>query len=388
MKRLLFKVSGALLRAHRYLDWRLKMGAGFTPRRVRYPERIGTKKIVHVIGNFIVGGSTQLIVDIIEGTSDEYCHKIVVPHLEERLAYGPVDIHAFAIEQLRELSKWLANEQPEIVHIHYFVRPADRLSETALWYETVFRICEELELKVVQNVNVPTFPHRSAAVVHNVFVSHYVERRFNSVAAESSVIYPGSDFAHFRNDDVDSLPAHNIGMVYRLDDDKLRPDAIEVFIEVARKHPGIRCYIAGGGSLLNGFQKRVREERLGRTIQLTGFVGYDELPALYRKFSIFVAPVHEESFGQVVPFAMSMGLCVAGYDTGALSEILGSRETLVRAGNVGDLAQTIVELANDAERRKSLARGNVTRARDLFSVQTMIGHFRELYDRVVSTGRV
>lgn len=382
MKRMLFKFSGALFRAHRYLDWRLKMGPGFTPRKVRYPEKIGTKKVVHVIGNFIVGGSTQLIVDIIERTSDEYCHKIVVPYLEERLAYGPVDIHTFSVAQLRELSKWLAAEQPQFVHIHYFVRPEDRLSEAALWYETVFRICEDLGLKVVQNVNVPTYPHQSSAVVHNVFVSHYVERRFNNASSEYSVIYPGSDFTHFRNDDVDSLPASSIGMVYRLDDDKLRPDAIEVFIEVAKKHPSIRCYIVGGGRLRNGFQRRVREERLENAITLTGFVAYEELPALYSRFSIFVAPVHEESFGQVVPFAMSMGLCVAGYDTGALSEILGTNETLVAAGNVGELARTIVTLANDADKRKLLARGNVKRARELFSVEGMIARYWDLYDRI------
>ena len=170
------------------------------------------------------------------------------------------------------------------MHIHYFVRPPDRLSESALWYGTVFGICEELGLRVIQNVNVPTYPHPSPAVVHNVFVSHYVERGFNNVRSEHSVIYPGSDFAHFKNDDVDSLPSHSIGMVYKLDDGKLRPDVIEVFIGVAKKHPGIRCYIAGGGCLLNGFQKRVREERLEKRIQLAGFVGYDELPALYRKF--------------------------------------------------------------------------------------------------------
>ena len=75
-ERLLFKVSGALFRAHRYLDWRLKMGAGFVPRRSDTRRRSGTKKVVHVIGNFIVGGSTQLIVDIIEGTLTSTADKI------------------------------------------------------------------------------------------------------------------------------------------------------------------------------------------------------------------------------------------------------------------------------------------------------------------------
>ena len=199
------------------------MGGGFRPRVVRYPDKRGIKKIVHVIGNFIVGGSSQLVVDIIEGTSDEYVHKIVVPYTEEQLAYQPVDIRAFSITELRELSAWLEDENPDFVHIHYFVRPSDKHSDGALWYETVFKICEELGLKVIQNVNVPTQPHPSLAVIHNVFVSEYVRREFNNVGTESSVIYPGSDFSHFQNEDIDRLPEKSIGMVYRLGYRAVRP---------------------------------------------------------------------------------------------------------------------------------------------------------------------
>jgi glycosyltransferase involved in cell wall biosynthesis len=383
IKKVLFKISGALLRAHRYLDWRLKMGSGFKPRVVRYPDKRGTKKVVHVIGNFIVGGSSQLVVDIIEGTSDAYLHKIVVPYTEEQLAYQPVDIHAFSITELRDLSAWLENEKPEFVHIHYFVRPADKHTDGALWYETVFKICEDLGLKVIQNVNVPTHPNPSPAVVHNVFVSEYVRREFNNVETESSVIYPGSDFSHFQNDDIDRLPDKSIGMVYRLDNDKLRPDAIEVFIEAVKKDPAIKGHIVGGGQLLDDFKRRVRDEGLESNISFAGFVSYDDLPAIYRRFSIFVAPVHDESFGQVTPFAMGMGMCVAGYDTGAMSEILGSVETLARTGDVKALATIIVGLVNDAVRRKNLGLANREIAIKKFSVEQMVREYRELYSRVL-----
>jgi glycosyltransferase involved in cell wall biosynthesis len=384
IKQVLFKISGALLRAHRYLDWRLKMGGGFKPRVVRYPEKLGTKKIVHVIGNFIAGGSSQLVVDIIEGTSDEYLHKIVVPYTEEQLAYQPVDIHAFPITRLRELSKWLENEKPEFVHIHYFVRSADKHSDGALWYETVFKICEELDLKVIQNVNVPTHPNPSPAVIHNVFVSDYVRREFNNVATDSSVIYPGSDFSHFKNEDVDRLPEKSIGMVYRLDNDKLRSDAIEVFIETVKKDPTIKARVVGVGHFLNEYKRRVREEDLESNISFTGFVSYDDLPAMYKRFSIFVAPVHDESFGQVTPFAMGMGMCVAGYNTGAMSEILGTDETLRPTGDVDTLATLIVELANDTDRRKNIGLANRERASQSFPVEHMLRQYRELYSRVLS----
>ena len=383
IKRLLHKLSAALLKAHNRLDSRLQVDGNFKRRTVRYPVKRGSRKIVHVIGNFIVGGSSQLVVDIIEGTSDEYYHEIVVPQLDSRLGYEVRDIHAFGITQLRELTAWLADERPELVHIHYFVRDCDRHSDGALWYETIFKICEDLGLKVIQNVNVPTRPHRNTSVVHNVFVSEYVRREFNDVGdVESSVIYPGSDFEHFRND-IDSLPEKAIGMVYRLDQDKLRSDAIEVFIAVVKLDPAIRALIVGGGYFLEDFKRRVSDERLDEKISFGGLVSYDRLPEMYRRFSIFVAPVHEESFGQVTPFAMGMGMCVAGYNTGAIPEILGSGETLAPTGDVDALARIIVDIANDPERRKRIGAENRRRAVENFSVGPMVDRYRTLYADVL-----
>lgn len=364
------------------------MGFDFKPYTIKYPEKRGTKKIVHVIGNFIVGGSTQLVVDLIERTSDEYLHKVVVPTLEARLAYQPLDIRAFSIRELQDLSEWLKDEEPELVHIHYFVRDADQYTEGALWYQTVFDICEDLGLKVVQNINVPTHPHHSSAIVHNVFVSEFVDRNYNNSTASHSVIYPGSDFSHFRNDDVDSLPSKSIGMVYRLDDDKLRSDAIEVFIQVAKQDPEIRSYIVGNGLFLDDFKQRVREEKLEKRIIFTGLVSYDKLPEMYKKFSIFVAPVHDESFGQVTPFAMSMGQCVAGYNTGAIPEILGYIDTLVTTGDVNGLAKVIVQLANNPKRRKELGSRNRQRSNEQFAVGQMIAQYRRLYHRFISAAEL
>jgi glycosyltransferase involved in cell wall biosynthesis len=113
-------------------------------------------------------------------------------------------------------------------------------------------------------------------------------------------------------------------------------------------------------------KRRVREEDLESNISFTGFVSYDDLPAMYKRFSIFVAPVHDESFGQVTPFAMGMGMCVAGYNTGAMSEILGTDETLRPTGDVDTLATLIVELANDSGRRKNIGLANRERAVRIF----------------------
>ena len=95
--------------------------------------------------------------------------------------------------------------------------------------------------------------------------------------------------------------------------------------------------------------------------------------------AIFVAPVWKESFGQVAPMAMNFGLPVAGYDVGALSEILGSAETLAPVGDSQRLAAIILDLLENRRRREKLGARNRTRAQTLFSMESMVAAYRQLY---------
>jgi glycosyltransferase involved in cell wall biosynthesis len=81
---------------------------------------------------------------------------------------------------------------------------------------------------------------------------------------------------------------------------------------------------------------------------------------------------------------MSMGLTVAGYDTGALSEILGYKETLIPYEDVEGLSDLIVRLVNDPHKRLMLGQINQERAFNNFSVETMISKYRELYKQYIS----
>lgn len=378
------KFSSFLYRVHRYLDRNFKEKSRFTPYQLNYQPSGSPHKIIHVNGNFVIGGSTQLIVDLIERTSDRYTHQVIVPEHPDPLPYQPVPIRCFDLNKLTALRDHLASEKPSLVHIHYWVRHAHRYRDFALWYQAIFNMCSELGLKVIQNINVPTSPLHNPAVAHNVFVSNYVKDEFNDTMVPASVIYPGSDFSHFSKPGNHSLPTNTIGMVYRLDTDKLNAEAIEVFIEAVKRKPSLHCLIVGGGYYLRQYKKRVKEEKQTGNFTFTGVVSYKDLPAYYEKIGLFITPVHDESFGQVTPFAMSMGVPVAGYKTGALNEILGSSDTLVDYGNISALADLIVQLTNDPQRMQLLGQQNKERAHRLFSVETMIGEYTKLYDRLLA----
>ena len=378
------KISSFLLKSHRYINRRIALKTRVPPRILNYQSSPGKPVIFHFNGNFVIGGSSQLIADIVERTSDKYSHHIIVRGYPRPLPYQPLHISEFSVSQLPELFDHLRKEKPALVHIHYWVRSIHRYYDFALWYNAIFRMCGELKLKVIQNINVPTQPFDSPAVIHNVFVSRYVMNEFsgNNITA-SSVIYPGSDVGHFTCSENHSFPENTIGMVYRLDRDKLDEKAIEVFIKAVKKKPEIFCYIIGGGFYLDYYKQRVKEEGLKKRFNFTDFVSYESLPGHYKKIGVIVAPVHDESFGQVTPFAMCMGLPVVGYDTGALSEILGSKSTLVKYGDSEALANLIVEMVNNPQRRKQLGGENKKRAQACFSVEKMTEEYENLYNSVL-----
>lgn len=385
-KKAALKVSNRALRHHQRVNAWLKSFDGSeqrAPYLLRNNPSTADRRVVHFNGNFSVGGSTQLIVDLIELMSDSYRQEVIVPFLPPRLPYQPVDVRAFDTTQLEEVRSLLKGHRPDLVHIHYWSRAENRFDATGVWYASVLAICAELDLPVIQNVNVPTKPMRGDPIRCNVFVSEFVRSNFDEGAVPSEVIYPGSDFTHFEQTE-DRGFLDTIGMVYRLDNDKLSARSIEPFILVARARTTTRSIIVGEGGLSNYFRHRVEQEGLGDRIHFVGMVSYADLPKWYERMNLFVAPVHNESFGQVSPFAMSMGLPIAGYDVGALPEILGSNDTLVDVGDEKALANLILELLSAPDQLSRLGAANRQRAHALFSRPAMIDRYRRLYSEVLA----
>jgi glycosyltransferase involved in cell wall biosynthesis len=379
MQSWLRRFSALLQRGHKFIDRRLEAKTVVPPRLLKYQTKTGAPTIIHFNGNFVIGGTSQLIADLVERTSEKYDHHIIVPKHPRPLPYQPLSITEYSLAQMPLLYEWLEKQKPSLVHIHYWVRPMHRYYDFGLWYEALFKICEDLQLKVIQNVNVPTHPFPGSSVTHNVFVSHYLQKEFNNSQTPATVIYPGSDMQHFSGSN-EGLSSNTIGMVYRLDSDKLNKEAIEVFIAAAKKKKAIHCYIVGGGYFLDYYKQRVKAEGLAQQFTFTGFVSYDSLPDHYKKIGVIVAPVHDESFGQVTPFAMGMGIPVVGYDTGALSEILGSSDDLVPYGDSNALAEKAIALLSDPVRARQTGERNRDRARQLFSIEKMISEYEYLYD--------
>ena len=331
-------------------------------------------RVAHVIANFMTGGSSRLVVDIVERLGEGYSHKVFTSFIPTPPAYEGVDVAVFPGPQVAaSLRQSIEAFAPDIVHLHYWGDTDEP------WYRQAFEAVAALDVPIVENVNTPVAPLVHDLIARYVFVSRTVLDEYGAGARPAQVVYPGSDFSLFTRPEDAPLARDCIGMVYRLEPDKLNESSIDPLIHAVRERPGTHAIVVGGGRLLAPFQEKVASAGLAPSFTFTGYVAYEALPALYEQFSVFVAPVWKESFGQVSSFAMSMGIPVVGYRAGAMPEIVCDDTLLAEPQDAPALGRIIVGLLDDRERSVRVGRANRDRIRDQFSVESMVEQYRRIY---------
>jgi 2-polyprenyl-3-methyl-5-hydroxy-6-metoxy-1,4-benzoquinol methylase/glycosyltransferase involved in cell wall biosynthesis len=357
-----------------------KISAAYLVKQPQPVTRAGQRpRILYALANFMTGGTSRLVVDLIEHLGDHYDQEVLTSFIPSPPAYEGVTIREFRhLDSPSPVLEELKRFRPDILHVHYWGDCDEP------WYRQVFLAAEQFGCVIIQNVNTPVTPF-NAPVFRNVYVSDYVLDTFGPGDHRGLVINPGSNFELFTRENLSDIPDDWIGMVYRLEKDKLDQRAIEPFIEVVRRRPRTRVLIIGGGTFQEPYMEAVREAGLEQAFEFPGYVAYDLLPNFYRRLSVFVAPVWKESFGQVGPFAMNMGLPVVGYNVGAIADIIDDQTLVAPPGDSAVLASIIIRLLDNRKERLLIGSNNIKRARLLFSIDPMIASYRKLYQEALES---
>jgi glycosyltransferase involved in cell wall biosynthesis len=348
--------------------------------RLSRPPAAGPRpRILHVIPNVLVGGSTQLLVDLHERLGHAYAMEVLTETLPPGGPHSGMTIGRLSREAPADrFAAAVAASRPDLVHLHYWG------SHDAPWYEAALEAVFAARVPLVQNVNTPVEPLRDNRIAATVFVSRYVRETFGREITRARIIHPGIDLGAFAPPSASDPDAQDTAlMVYRLDRDKLDPDSILPLVDAVKRRPRTRVVVVGLGPLLFEFLRLVEAAGVRANFDFRGYVPYRELPAIYAQARLFVAPVARESFGQVVPFAMAMGLAVAGNRVGALPEILGTSETL--GSTPEETGAIIAGLLDDPARLDRLGAANRHRA-SAFDVEDMAGAYADLYASVLQAG--
>lgn len=133
-------------------------------------------------------------------------------------------------------------------------------------------------------------------------------------------------------------------------------ELVEIWKRVCDKNPKARLVMIGDGPLMTDVQRKIRELRLGKSIDILGYV-YDgsQKYKIFSQSKIVVHPAFYDSGGMASAEAMAFGLPVVGFDLPAYESYYPVGMYKVAVGNLSEFAGAVLLLLGNKKLYKKLA---------------------------------
>ena len=166
------------------------------------------------------------------------------------------------------------------------------------------------------------------------------------------------------------------------------PNLIEGFARRRRAGDLPHQLVCAGpyGWLSGDIEERIERLQVEDAVRFTGYVPFEDLPALYSLAEMFVFPSLYEGFGLPVIEAMACGTPVVTGHVAALSEIAGGAVEHVDRLDAESLGDAMVALARSRERRENLSALGLQRSHS-FSWDRAARETLEVYRQVARAPR-
>lgn len=288
---------------------------------------------------------------------------------EHFAARKPHVVHAHSGVWLKSVRAARAAGIPGVVHTFHgivenepwYVGPMRR---AASWgTDDIVAVSDSLRTVLFKQAGIPA--HRVDVIINGVDVQRFAPDR-QSIASRSA----GGALAPFL-----------IGHVARLDPIKNQSMLLRAFDHVRRRVPGARLVIAGEGPARGKLEKVAAELGLAQAVSFLGEVR--DTPTLYRDFDVFALSSISEGTSMSILEAMASGVPVVATAVGGTPALVrnGELAVLVPDGDAVAMADAIVELATNPQRRQTLGRAARAYTVDNYSEDAMLERYLTLYRR-------
>jgi len=230
-------------------------------------------------------------------------------------------------------------------------------------------------------------------------VSDYIKERVSTIQQSDKIqtIYNGIDLNAFSPHKNLSINRKSMGfteedfvLVYsgRINREKGISELIDAMLQL--KNPCIKLMILGSSFFDNARNEDVfiqslknKAKRIETQIVFTGFIPYNQVPDYLQLADIAVLPsMWDEPFGLTIVEAMAVGLPLITTRSGGIPEICEGVATIVERNNiVNNLANAILDLYQDSEKKKRMAAASLQRAK-LFDKESFAEKFLAALERL------
>jgi glycosyltransferase involved in cell wall biosynthesis len=208
------------------------------------------------------------------------------------------------------------------------------------------------------------------------------------------VVLNGIDFSRIRVSDREAPArlrrewcpegAHLLVVPGRLHPEKGHTHVFQALPAVRRRLTApVVVVVAGAGPFESAYREEIRSLGCEDIVRFLGF--RRDLSDVIAAADLVVLPSVAEAFGLVVTEALYLGTPIVATHVGGIPEIVedGVDGVLVPPADSKALADAVVRLLGDPERRRLMASAGRERVRDRFSFEKMMRAYEQLYDRLI-----
>ncbi|MGA1522559.1 MAG: N-acetyl-alpha-D-glucosaminyl L-malate synthase BshA [Planctomycetota bacterium] len=159
-------------------------------------------------------------------------------------------------------------------------------------------------------------------------------------------------------------------------------DVVRAFAQIAARVPARLTLLGDGPDREHALAVAADLGVLDR-VEAAGVREEAELARTFADADLFLSASETESFGLSMLEAMSCGVPCVSTDVGGVSEVFGDTGRLVPFGDVDAMAQSALELLEDADVHRAQSQAVRERAVSEFAQGKVLGHYEALYRRVL-----
>ncbi len=348
------------------------------------------RRVVHVVGQLDMGGMEKLLVEFARHANRDRYELIFLTLSDSgaaadeirRLGWQVIDLQTKPGLSLRlfvRLARIFRGLKADIVHTHntrplIYAGPAARLAG-------IRRVVHTRHGQRFGASWRETFAFRLAARTTRWFVC--VSEDSARISAEEGISqsrirsqWNGIDLDRFRQCAPVNGPVVSVG---RLSPEKDFATLIRATAIAVRDSPDFRLEIAGDGPCATELKQLVTELQLDSNVQFLGRV--ENVPELLSGASVFALSSQTEGISLTILEAMASGLPVVATLVGGNPEVIVDGETglLAPPGDPPALADALLQLWRDPNRRRVLGSAGRKRVENYFDVRKMVVAYEQLY---------
>ena len=328
-------------------------------------------------------------------------HNQIKVNIVKRTIYNGIDL-LWNPQIYKIIKKILAQEKPDIVHVHNWRGFSDSLFDAikslglplVLTAHDYFLVCPKASLlrssgeictnqppvcrlyKTIRKLAVGNKP--DAVTAPSQFVidklrEHGFFQDIKTVRLPNTI---GLDDSHYPEKNYDAINILYVGVL-------TMSKGVHILINAFKQlnYKNIKLHIVGGG------QDTERLKRMTETdsrIIFHGFMPKEELISFYKKAHITVVPsIWYEPFGMIIIESFKYGTPVVASNIGGIPEIIenGYNGLLFEPGNIGELKDTLAGLIESPSELRRLSEGAFESVKK-YDIAEYIVKLQEIYEQV------